>query len=343
MTSTSPAFPRHSAPRSSGCGRIIRATAPDAEECISYQIPAFKLHGKGLIWFGAAAHHCAIYGVANDPALKDYDTSGKGTLRFTVEKPLPDALVRKLVKSRMKKIAAKADRARVTRRTRLSACHARPAEPCSVTMIGVLGILVSLALLMYLAYRGINVLILAPLLSLLAVVAGSDTRLLATFTQVYMTSLGGFVAKYFPLFLLGAIFGRLMSDSGSASSIARSIVRKLGPSQAPLALVLACGILTYGGVSVFVVVFAAYPVAAQLFRAANTPKRLIPGGDPPGRRHVHAERHSRHAVHPERDADGLLRHRCLRRAWHRQHRRHHHAGARHAVAEPPRQPGRRRG
>jgi H+/gluconate symporter-like permease len=143
-------------------------------------------------------------------------------------------------------------------------------------MIGVLGILVSLALLMYLAYRGINVLILAPVLSLLAVAAGADTRLLATFTQVYMTSLGGFVAKYFPLFLLGAIFGRLMSDSGSASRIARSIVRKLGPSQAPLALVLACGILTYGGVSVFVVVFAAYPVAAQLFRAANTPKRLIP-------------------------------------------------------------------
>jgi uncharacterized protein YdhG (YjbR/CyaY superfamily) len=87
--------------------RVIRATAPAAQECISYQIPSFKLNGKGLIWFGAAAHHCAIYGVANDPALQDYDTSGKGTLRFTVEKPLPDALLRKLVKARMKKIAAK--------------------------------------------------------------------------------------------------------------------------------------------------------------------------------------------------------------------------------------------
>jgi uncharacterized protein YdhG (YjbR/CyaY superfamily) len=86
--------------------RIIHATAPDALECISYQMPSFKLHGKGLIWFGAAAKHCAIYGVANDPALTGYDTSGKGTLRFTVEKPLPDALLRKLVKSRMRKIAA---------------------------------------------------------------------------------------------------------------------------------------------------------------------------------------------------------------------------------------------
>jgi len=143
-------------------------------------------------------------------------------------------------------------------------------------MIGVLGIFVSLALLMYLAYRGISVLILAPLLSLLAVLAGSDTRVLATFTQIYMVSLGGFVAKYFPLFLLGAVFGRLMSDSGSASSISRWIIRGLGPTQAPLALVLACAILTFGGVSVFVVVFAAYPVAVELFRSSGTPKRLIP-------------------------------------------------------------------
>jgi uncharacterized protein YdhG (YjbR/CyaY superfamily) len=87
--------------------RVIRATAPEAQECISYQIPSFKLNGKGLIWFGAAAHHCAIYGVANDPALQDYDTSGKGTLRFTIEKPLPDALLRKLVMARMKRIATK--------------------------------------------------------------------------------------------------------------------------------------------------------------------------------------------------------------------------------------------
>ncbi|MDH4065794.1 MAG: GntP family permease, partial [Acidobacteriota bacterium] len=142
--------------------------------------------------------------------------------------------------------------------------------------MGVLGILVSLALLMYLAYRGISVLVLAPLLALLATLAGGDSRMLGTFTQIYMTSLGGFVAKYFPLFLLGAIFGRLMSDSGSASSIARWIVGGLGPKQAPLAMVLACAILTFGGVSVFVVVFAAYPVAVALFRSAGTPKRLIP-------------------------------------------------------------------
>ena len=86
---------------------IISNTAPKAEECISYQMPSFKMNGKGLIWFGAAARHCAIYGVAGDPALKGYDTSGKGTLRFTVEEPLPEALVRKLVRARMKKLSLK--------------------------------------------------------------------------------------------------------------------------------------------------------------------------------------------------------------------------------------------
>ena len=144
-------------------------------------------------------------------------------------------------------------------------------------MIGVLGILVSLALLMYLAYRGITVLVLAPVLALLAALIGGEPRLLATYTQVFMTSLGGFLAKYFPLFLLGAIFGQLMSHSGSASTIARWIVSRLGAKRAPLAITLSCAILTYGGVSVFVVAFAAYPVAVALFRAAGAPKRLIPG------------------------------------------------------------------
>jgi H+/gluconate symporter-like permease len=137
-------------------------------------------------------------------------------------------------------------------------------------------ILVSLALLIYLAYRGYSVLVLAPLLALLAVLLGGDTRLLAMYTQVFMTGLGGFLVKYFPLFMLGAIFGRLMSDSGSADTIARTIVARIGAHRAVMALVLSCAILTYGGVSVFVVAFAAYPVGAALFREAGVPKRLMP-------------------------------------------------------------------
>ncbi|MEZ4455126.1 MAG: GntP family permease [Gemmatimonadales bacterium] len=143
-------------------------------------------------------------------------------------------------------------------------------------MLGVVGILLSLALLMWLAFRGITVLVLAPLLALLAVLLNGDTRLLGLYTQVFMTGLGGFLVKYFPLFLLGAIFGQLMRDSGSADVIARSIINRLGGHRAVLALVLSCGILTYGGISVFVVIFAAYPIGAAMFRRAGIPKRLIP-------------------------------------------------------------------
>ena len=144
-------------------------------------------------------------------------------------------------------------------------------------MIGVFGILLSLLLLMWLAYRGINVLVLAPLMALLAVWIGGDARLLGTYTQIFMTGLGGFLVKYFPLVLLGAVFGRLMGDSGSADVIARVIATTVGPRRATLAIVLATAILTYGGVSVFVVSFAVYPVAAALFREVGVPKRLIPG------------------------------------------------------------------
>ena len=83
--------------------KIIRAAAPRAEEHISYQIPAFRLDGKCLVWFGAAANHCALYGVveADKDVLRDYDTSGKSTIRFQADNPLPATLIRKLVKARI--------------------------------------------------------------------------------------------------------------------------------------------------------------------------------------------------------------------------------------------------
>lgn len=144
-------------------------------------------------------------------------------------------------------------------------------------MLGILGIVLSLLLLMTLAYRGLNVLVLAPVMSLLAVLLGREAPLLATYTQVYMESLGGYLVKYFPLFLLGSIFGKLMGDSGSARAISQFIVARLGQQRAILAIVLSCAILTYGGVSLFVVAFAVYPIAADLFRISGTPKRFIPG------------------------------------------------------------------
>lgn len=144
-------------------------------------------------------------------------------------------------------------------------------------MLGVIGIIISLGLLMYLAYRGISVLILAPLLALLAVVFSGNTPILASYTEVFMTSFAGYAKTYFPIFLLGAVFGKIMDDSGAAKSIAKTIANKLGKDKAILAVVLSCAILTYGGVSLFVVAFAVYPIAVELFREANIPKRFMPG------------------------------------------------------------------
>lgn len=144
-------------------------------------------------------------------------------------------------------------------------------------MLGTLAIVLSLLGLMYFAYRGYNVLILAPIMATFAVIVAQGGPVLATYTQVFMTSLGRYVVLFFPIFMLGAIFGKLMADSGSSTTIAHTIVQKLGAKHAIAAVTLACGVLTYGGVSLFVVAFAIYPIAAALFREAAVPKRLIAG------------------------------------------------------------------
>lgn len=145
-------------------------------------------------------------------------------------------------------------------------------------MFSTIAIIISLFLLMYFAYRGYSVLILAPLMATLAVALSGDIlSALPIYTTVFMKALSGFLLKFFPIFLLGAVFGQLMADSGAATAIARTVVSKLGANKAILAVVLVCAILTYGGVSLFVVAFAIYPIAKDLFKSAGVPKRLIPG------------------------------------------------------------------
>lgn len=143
-------------------------------------------------------------------------------------------------------------------------------------MTGIVAIILVLAALMYLAYRGISLLILAPALAAILALVSVEAPVLASYTQVFMGAAGSFVVRYFPLFLLGAIFGKLMEDSGSAEVLARAIIARLGDTQAILAVVMSCAVMTYGGVSLFVVAFAVYPIAASLFRQTDLPKRLIP-------------------------------------------------------------------
>jgi H+/gluconate symporter-like permease len=141
--------------------------------------------------------------------------------------------------------------------------------------MGLAGIFIALVLLIWLAYRGGSVLLLAPAAALVAA-AVSRQPLLANWTQTFMGSAAQFVAQFFPIFLLGAVFGKLMEDSGSVSAIADFMTEKLGPRRAILAVVLAGAFVTYGGVSLFVAFFVLAPMAHALFQAAAVPKRLMP-------------------------------------------------------------------
>ncbi len=141
--------------------------------------------------------------------------------------------------------------------------------------MGLIGILVALGLLIWLAYRGWSILLLAPAASIVA--AGlSGQPMLAHWTQTFMASAAQFVMQFFPIFLLGALFGKLMEDSGSVSAIATFMTERLGAKRAVLAVVLAGALVTYGGVSLFVAFFVLAPMAHALFRAAEIPKRLMP-------------------------------------------------------------------
>ncbi len=141
--------------------------------------------------------------------------------------------------------------------------------------MGLLGILIGLAGLIYFAYRGSSILVLAPIAALIAA-AFAGYPLLASWTQTFMSNAAGFIAQFFPLFLLGALFGKLMEDSGSVTSIANYMVTRLGAQRAILAVVLAGAIVTYGGVSLFVAFFVIAPMGMALFSQAGVPRRLMP-------------------------------------------------------------------
>jgi H+/gluconate symporter-like permease len=141
--------------------------------------------------------------------------------------------------------------------------------------MGLLGILVGLGLLIWLAFRGWSVLLLAPAAAIVAALFGREP-LLANWTQIFMGSAARFMAQFFPLFLLGAVFGKLMEDSGSVSAVADWMTKRLGEQRVILAVVLAGALVTYGGVSLFVAFFVMAPMAQSLFRAAAIPRRLMP-------------------------------------------------------------------
>jgi H+/gluconate symporter-like permease len=152
-------------------------------------------------------------------------------------------------------------------------------------MLSVIGLIGGLALLMWWTMRGMNLLIAAPLCAaFVAACSGMPLlpQLVATpdgpdLLSNYMTAFAGFLKNYYLIFLMGAVFGKVMEDSGAAASVAKWCVERFGAGSALLAVVVACAVLTYGGVSLFVVAFSVYPLAVGLFRETNLPRRFIPG------------------------------------------------------------------
>lgn len=142
-------------------------------------------------------------------------------------------------------------------------------------MLGMIGLIGSLILLMYLTMKGINIIIAAIISSIVVAITGGLNLETALATH-YMDGFTGYFASWFLIFLLGAIFGKVMQDTKAADSIAIWVKNTLGPSRAVFAVVAAAAIMTYGGVSLFVVGFSVYPIAVSLFKVANLPHRYIP-------------------------------------------------------------------
>ncbi|MCK9537712.1 GntP family permease [Dokdonella sp.] len=138
-------------------------------------------------------------------------------------------------------------------------------------------VLAALCFLMLVAYRGYSVILFAPVAALGAVLLTDPALVAPMFTGLFMDRMVGFLKLYFPVFMLGAVFGKLIEISGFSRAIVAATINLVGRSRAILSIVLVCALLTYGGVSLFVVVFAVYPFAAELFRQSDIPKRLIPG------------------------------------------------------------------
>src|SRR4051812_13158422 len=138
-------------------------------------------------------------------------------------------------------------------------------------------IVVALVFLMLVAYRGYSVILFAPVAALGAVLFTDPSLVAPMFSSVFMKKMVGFLADYFPVFMLGSVFGKVIEISGFSKSIVSAVIKVLGRERAMMSIVLVCLVLTYGGVSLFVVVFAVYPFAAEMFRQSNIPKRLIPG------------------------------------------------------------------
>ena len=143
-------------------------------------------------------------------------------------------------------------------------------------VISLLGIVAGLVLLVVLAYKGHSIIWVAPFCAILVALLGG-LNLLTAYLSDYIGGVAGYIISWFPAFFLGAIYGKIMDLTGSARSLANKLVSLIGLRYALLAVILPCILMTYGGISCFVVVFVLYPMGLAIYREANLPRTLLPG------------------------------------------------------------------
>lgn len=142
--------------------------------------------------------------------------------------------------------------------------------------MGVVTILIGLVLLMFLAFKGHSIIWVAPVCAAFVALCGG-LNLLDAYTGDYMTGAANYFKQWFPAFMLGAVYGKVMDLTGSARSLGQKLVSWIGAKNAMLAVVLPCMLMTYGGISLFVVVFVIYPMGYAIYRAADIPRTKLPG------------------------------------------------------------------
>jgi H+/gluconate symporter-like permease len=147
-----------------------------------------------------------------------------------------------------------------------------------LNVISTIGIVVSLAFIIVLALRGWHIIVIAPLAAVIAALF-SDLNVLQTLTGPYMKGFTNYAGRFYLIFLMGTLFGKFMEDSGAAKSIAHAIIKLIGGSGNPMRVLIAFSIvnmvLTYGGVSLFVVIFTVLPIARSLWKEADIPWHLF--------------------------------------------------------------------
>ena len=142
--------------------------------------------------------------------------------------------------------------------------------------LSLFGIILGLVLLMFLAYKGYSIIWVAPVCAVVVAVL-SGYAILVAYIGDYMKGMADYVLQWFPAFFLGAVYGKVMDLTGSARSLGNALVKLIGPRFAVAAVVIPCLLMTYGGISLFVVVFVIYPMGYSIYRAADLPRTLLPG------------------------------------------------------------------